>query len=203
MMIKKKSRGFTLAEVLITLGIIGIVSALTMPQLFNRTRNAHLGAQLATAISTVENGVGVYLYDNNVKSIALLENGELKISTLLDKLHDEKYIKFSEYSELSPDGCDAKFVLPDKSVIGECGTGDIVAFDASTVSGSNMFLMSSTSTKNVNLIEGLDYFRMYLAADGHIYLPGLDYNVDAPCDEENGGEGCVGKIAKNGWKVNY
>ena len=34
----KKSKGFTLAEVLITLGIIGVVAAITMPTLINNYR---------------------------------------------------------------------------------------------------------------------------------------------------------------------
>lgn len=35
-------KGFTLAEVLITLGIIGVVAALTMPTVLNKTKNAEL-----------------------------------------------------------------------------------------------------------------------------------------------------------------
>ena len=40
-----KFKGFTLAEVLITLGIIGVVAAMTMPTLINSTQ----GAQYKTA----------------------------------------------------------------------------------------------------------------------------------------------------------
>lgn len=41
-----KSRGFTLAEVLITLGIIGVVAAMTLPTLINRAK----GVQYSTAL---------------------------------------------------------------------------------------------------------------------------------------------------------
>lgn len=37
-----KRNGFTLAEILITLGIIGLVAAMTMPVLFNKTQNKEL-----------------------------------------------------------------------------------------------------------------------------------------------------------------
>lgn len=37
-----KRNGFTLAEILITLGIIGVVAAMTMPVLFNKTQNKEL-----------------------------------------------------------------------------------------------------------------------------------------------------------------
>lgn len=36
---KTKYSGFTLAEVLITLGIIGIVAAMTLPSVINNSRN--------------------------------------------------------------------------------------------------------------------------------------------------------------------
>ena len=44
-----KKTGFTLAEVLITLGIIGVVAALTMPTFTARTQTAKIGPALAKA----------------------------------------------------------------------------------------------------------------------------------------------------------
>ena len=40
-----KLRGFTLSEVLITLGIIGVVAALTIPTLMYNTQNKVLSTQ--------------------------------------------------------------------------------------------------------------------------------------------------------------
>lgn len=42
MRLKKTNRGFTLAEVLITLGIIGVVAAMTLPAVINNTKNKEL-----------------------------------------------------------------------------------------------------------------------------------------------------------------
>ena len=50
-----KKIGFTLAEVLITLGIIGVVAALTAPALVMSSRNQANGARLSTCISNLEN----------------------------------------------------------------------------------------------------------------------------------------------------
>ena len=197
-MTKKVSKGFTLAEVLITLGIIGIVAALTMPQLFNRTKNAHLGAQLANAVATIENASGIYLYDHNVKKFSLA--GKTKASDVLDALKDG-YIKMNTTTLGGFTTCTAKYALPDKTIIGVC-TDSVSSTLPADATGSNLFVMSSTSVKNKAFIEGLDYFRMYLADDGRIYLPGLDYISTATCDKE-GGEGCTGYVAKHGWKVDY
>ena len=94
-MIKK---GFTLTEVLITLGIIGVLAAITIPRLFNSTQNAHLGSQFSTAISTIETGMGMYLYDKNVKSssyLTIVTGDTARTPNLSDVLAalEGKYIK--------------------------------------------------------------------------------------------------------------
>ena len=46
-----RNRAFTLAEVLITLGIIGVVAAITIPSLMENVRNRDLQAQLKKTYS--------------------------------------------------------------------------------------------------------------------------------------------------------
>ena len=53
----KGLRGFTLAEVLITLGIIGVVAAITIPSLINITQGKELEAQYKKAYSTLSQAV--------------------------------------------------------------------------------------------------------------------------------------------------
>ncbi len=52
-----RSFGFTLAEVLITLGIIGVVAAMTMPTLINSTQGAQYKAAYKKALSAISQGV--------------------------------------------------------------------------------------------------------------------------------------------------
>lgn len=49
--------GFTLAEVLITLGIIGVVAAMTMPTLMNQTQGAQYKAAYKKALSAISQAV--------------------------------------------------------------------------------------------------------------------------------------------------
>ena len=53
----KKFNAFTLAEVLITLGIIGVVAAMTMPTLINQTNGAQYKAAYKKALSAISQGV--------------------------------------------------------------------------------------------------------------------------------------------------
>ena len=195
-----KNKGFTLTEVLITLGIIGVIAALTLPQLYNSTRNAHLGAQYASAISTLENGIALYMYDKNVRTLTQL-NTTPTPATLLSALADGyikmKAVQTGEVKATLP--CSGgSYTLPDQSVIGACGA---TAINSKTPSSSfELYFLSSQSKKQDALIEGLDYFKMAVTSEGLIYIPGKDYDTNATCNELTGGKGCAGKVAMNGWK---
>lgn len=52
-----KKSGFTLAEVLITLGIIGVVAAMTIPSLINQTNNADIKAALKKGLSVTNQAI--------------------------------------------------------------------------------------------------------------------------------------------------
>ena len=75
--------GFTLAEVLITLGIIGVVAALTMPTFTAKTQTAKTGPALAKA-STVfaESMKAMFAYfdADSISNMELCDNGELVCS---------------------------------------------------------------------------------------------------------------------------
>ena len=63
----KKKSAFTLAEVLITLGIIGVVAALTtIPAMINNTHNKELETGLKKAYSTLSQAIMLYENDNGV-----------------------------------------------------------------------------------------------------------------------------------------
>lgn len=62
--------GFTLAEILITLGIIGVVAALTMPVLVTKYRNLVYVARLKKSYTTIENGFQKMLADDGVQYLS-------------------------------------------------------------------------------------------------------------------------------------
>ena len=56
-------QAFTLAEVLITLGIIGVVAAMTLPTLINDKRNKELEAGFKKAYSIIQTAFNKMSYD--------------------------------------------------------------------------------------------------------------------------------------------
>ena len=59
-------KAFTLAEVLVTLGIIGIVAAMTLPTLINNSRNKQLEAALHKNYSIIQQALEMYQAEHGV-----------------------------------------------------------------------------------------------------------------------------------------
>lgn len=102
----KAKMGFTLAEVLITLGIIGVVAAMTLPGLIAKWQNQVYVAQLQKAVNTLENGFKLALAEDGVDKLenTVLFNsisgssfqGDFRYNTVLrDKL--KKYFNTSSF----------------------------------------------------------------------------------------------------------
>lgn len=75
-----KKRGFTLAEVLITLGIVGVVAALTAPSLVLSSRNEANAARLSVIVSNLENAFQNAIVQEGVDNLyrtSLWSNGAI------------------------------------------------------------------------------------------------------------------------------
>ena len=81
--------GFTLAEVLITLGIIGVVAAMTMPTLMNATNGAQYKTAYKKALSVISQAVVLNLalddYDLGTTTSTGTGSGDFSVFTLLNK----------------------------------------------------------------------------------------------------------------------
>jgi len=87
----KKKSGFTLAEVLITLGIIGVVAALTAPALVQNAANAKVGPTLAKVVSTIENANQKMMVDEEVSVLSSLSSTDQTNYSTADKDKMKKY----------------------------------------------------------------------------------------------------------------
>ena len=66
---KKQLHAFTLSEVLITLGIIGVVAAMTMPSLITKIQNARLESQFKHSYSLLNNALQAMKYEHNIDNL--------------------------------------------------------------------------------------------------------------------------------------
>ena len=79
---ENKKRGFTLSEVLITLAIIGVVAALTLPTMIANHQKKVYVVQLQKAISTLEQGFKMMMADDAVDNLDYTSVFQLCANTL-------------------------------------------------------------------------------------------------------------------------
>lgn len=68
-----KKQGFTIAEILITMGIIGIVASLTIPPLASSYQKQSYASSLSVAVADFENAVSTLMMQEDATSIFDLE----------------------------------------------------------------------------------------------------------------------------------
>lgn len=83
-----KNKAFTLAEVLITLGIIGVVAAMTLPALITSNRNKQMETGLKRSYSLIQQALEMYQAETGER---LKADGSLAYLELAPKL--KKYFK--------------------------------------------------------------------------------------------------------------
>ena len=209
-MFLKKREGFTLAEVLITLAIIGVVAALTTPAIIRNSQNAKIGPQLSKIVTTFENAAqlaGVeqekhYFKDVINPDLIGAEGATFNLQSQVEYLgknfmRAEVYafdaaggealppvvgMDFEDYT--MPEGYEI-FQFTDKSalLVPDCTVG--------------------TSQKDA-LDDSCEVFAL---------MPGFANRAGKPedevCSDQNifdksiSGYTCVNRIAKNGWKADW
>lgn len=107
---KKKLFAFTLAEVLITLGIIGVVAAMTMPALVGKYKNQVLITQSKKTFSKISNAFNLLKAESGYSDYSVIfENSSEQILNDLTK-----YIQVTQNCGTKT-GCWAKETKPQKN----------------------------------------------------------------------------------------
>lgn len=214
-----RSEGFTLAEVLVTLGIIGVVAATTLPALITRNQNKALEAGLKKNYSVILQAFEMYQAQHGERLTStdtMQRNGDSikkRIMPYFKVLHDcgeEDSSTCIPYSENAQDGNFTKY----KTYTGKPLTklklfddGQIILMDGSLIMFENAQNNSQLSFisvdingyyKNPNKL-GHDIFTFQLMEDGRILPMGDSETVygtkDAWCSsnstEEYNGIGCT------------
>ena len=145
----KNKKGFTLAEVLITLGIIGIVAAMTMPALIANHREKETVVRLKKVYSTLSNAyIGVLneYGDPSTWDVESWDDVALMFS---------KYIKNVKICKLGTKGCFAHVVRKDllnNNVDNIGGSAAIVINDGTIVSfGAPVGIEDALTCKSLSL----------------------------------------------------
>ena len=217
----KNKKAFTLAEVLITLGIIGVVAALSAPALIQHAANAKIGPALSRGMSVVAQGLQAYMFDNDSDTVIGADATISKDPTALFRELAESYTKMKEggidLKEISNNSTGGGgigaghtvFMLNDKSALyiptAECNpaVADRCIF---------YFLPIGWASKDI-LAIGEDAFELAYDNKGNVQVYGFDYGTlwTSSCTDaqvENFGpasdkKSCGGRIVAKGFKKDY
>lgn len=102
-------RGFTLAEVLITLSIIGVVAALTMPALLQNVGGAKIGPSLAKFVNTFESAAQSMMVQEEMNIISDKKE--------FDKNSRSRFRKYYPMSLLGRSDINIDLKLPDGKLV--------------------------------------------------------------------------------------
>ncbi len=211
-------RAFTLAEVLVTLGIIGVVSAMTVPTLMQNYQRKSYVTQLHKVYNQLSQALLQYQNDKN--ALNLKEAGLISNTALGTFMND--YFKIVKTCDTISD-CFAPSYKDMNGAAYSVMTADVKSYVlASGVSIRPNYALEGDRMINVMVdinglqgpnIHGRDLFFMFIYNNGIID----DRNTTAPMTEDqrntsynsrcakNSGQigGCFGKILNDGWEMTY
>ena len=214
-MIKK---GFTLAEVLITLVIIGVIAAMTIPTLINKTNNQEYVNRLFKTYSTLSQGLNS-IWNNNdtspgdytmfhtvnyIDEFAKIGSIQKKCNTIqactgVSVSSRYKFLNNNVFASLT----DGKTVIT--------SDGQLISYVILT-SGATIYLSAENQEKTIGRFFvdvngekgpnklGIDAYYLYLVEGKGIVPAGMD-GVTL-CARNKGGQDCAAKVLKEK-AINY
>lgn len=188
-------KGFTLAEVLITLGIIGIVAAMTIPTLIQNQRNKEFQVQLKKVYSELNQIAKLYLEENEEPIPTAIANYRDHLNKILiryikgttvvdtnvwnstDEEGNSTFENYAKYTTLTGSPahqvCDISGVRADLS-------GRAYYYNDPPKPGDNgpIICVDLNGSKRPN-ISGIDYFLFIFTVDGTVIPMGEDHPNNA------------------------
>jgi len=211
---------FTLAEVLVTLGIIGVISAMTLPTLVKNHQRQVYVTQLKATVNLLSQAAEKAINDNN--AISLDETKYNSNDGAIDFFND--YLKVvnncgtdftpcfaSSYKNL--DGSDFT-LFADPSNVFVLANGVSILFGyyyrlGSGYHGHYDMQVDVNGAQGPNIV-GRDLFHIKLYSDGKVaetYNNSNTERIAENCGDGAGlsgyGGGCLTKIMNDGWKMDY
>lgn len=197
----KAKLAFTLAEVLITLGIIGVVAALTIPSLMSKYHRMTVETKLKKFYSTMNQSIKLSEEDNDgfppLDSSTVKDNDNVELINDYYSKYIVKYMSGVTLNKVTSFG--VKVLLSD-------GSGFTSYLQAQGITGApTLWVMYCLNADEryckQNAFDGRNQFLFYIDTEkAHMEAFGSGksgcYNAD-----EGARHTCSGLIKQNGWKI--
>lgn len=186
-----KNFGFTLAEVLITLGIIGIIAAMTIPPLITNQRNKKFESNIKKVYSELNQVSKLYLNDNEETIPFALSANHTDLKTiLLTYVKGITVINSDKWDSTEDDGSSSAYVYNRytnfkgtkvKQICDDYGThgtlgGISLAWNNNPVMGDNgPIICVDLNAEDKPNVVGIDYFLFIFTNDGTLIPMGMEH----------------------------
>ena len=216
-------KGFTLAEVLITLGIIGIVAALTLPNMMKNHQKRVMVAQLQRTVNAISNAMPSYMddvhatrlfdtdafnYNRNPNDLTPLVNfvrDNFKTSKIctsettggLEACYGNEYRRMSGtiLNGFSGEVCTILKI------------GSTICFNRQWDKNDFPYVYIDVNGPQGPNVWGRDAYQMEFNNSGELAetFSGSDHpqNLAAYCEDNIYGGGCFNRIIEKGWVMDY
>lgn len=208
----KKKFGFTLAEVLITLGIIGVVSALTAPALSTNTQKAKIGPALARFSSVLGGAIQEYMVDNDLTDL----NDDTANKAFLEKLSKYMTMEKLDENQCSYAVMNGNSVSHNVSGCYQLNDGSIITRIAGPGNEFWGYIDIDINGKKKPNQIAKDCFEFFIYPDGRVLAfgsnamknkspsyKGFSCDPNSNSGSENYRFACTGAVADNNWKAEY
>ena len=217
-----KKLGFTLSEVLVTLGIVGVVAVLTIPAVMKNYKNRLYVSQLKKTYSQITTATSEIIADEHAQSFYETTGGVKDSCTNPDS--DEckgspyfltNYFKTIKRDCLSGDGscmASAYHSTKGKSVTEinnspyciQTVNGAAICMYYDTTSNTSKLIVDVNGTSEPN-ITGRDVYVMQILGDGTVKdISNNEDDCNAPKSDSpivDLAKGCLTKVMNAGWKI--
>lgn len=222
-----REKAFTLAEVLITLGIIGIVAAMTLPAIIADYRQKETVSRLKKTYSILNQAVllaqkdfDLYQYWQTPSEIGKDKHYETYWKPYLKNIKICTTALSCNYSSTTPwvyrNGTPVEVGIAGSTVLRQGiyladGTFILIGEDnhwtSPTTGQENHFQyiwVDTNGYKPPNMM-GKDFFRLIIASNTNKVLAdgisSTEENINANCSKDSNGSYCAAKIIKDGWEI--
>lgn len=203
----ENKRAFTLAEVLVTLMIIGVIAAITIPSLRKSAGDREIIAGTKKAYSTVSQAILLAENENGpIRRWGLIDGTDKGVMDAYEKV--KPYFNIARYCEANAKGCwaDKTYQLDGTAISGDLGCygANCVAFSTAdganysidigavygiTTTGTNMaFIVDVNGDKKPNMM-GIDIQYFNATSDIGVVPGGL--NNTSQCFNKTNGLTCT------------
>lgn len=209
----KSFRGaFTLAEVLVTLGIIGVVSAMTIPTLMQNHQRTTYVTQLHKVYNEVSQAAQMVLTDSNAASLKESKLRRQGISYFFNYFKttqtcagsDTSDCFASDYTNMNGTAITLSNTIPSTAQCAVLASGAAICMSGS----SSYTVVTDINGKAGPNILGRDLFSFILGSDGTVStgdVENIASNFSSNCSSATGDVYgyCFAKILNDGWKMDY